>query len=1302
MSLNGLDNAAIKEAHEATVTEPGGWFLIRYASRDEVGLHDRGTGGVVEFRNAIAQYEEESPLYGFLKYRRRNVIIKYLPDNCSRLVQARVTVHFTAVCERFAPYNTTFSIADAKELKDTKLSAACSLHTASSSTSSSTSSLRRRRLMEIAEEEEEELRATKRQSTVKDDDSLGAQNDAAPHSSLLPVTLNSQLAKSPNESQFAGTVDPPSFTGLERPPSPAKSLDARSLPPQLAHLEMYSYASYAAGKPKVKLAPRPSLDVSLRPRTSAGTGTQRPVSAIPAGFRLQSKGSRKGRSDAHVKSSENLVHQINEDEVAAVNSPTFSKLVSIPAPASLSDTLDVRRPHTSSGRPTSSSGISVKSVATTATATATKHSTMTPEKARLMKAMKLREKKKKTSVLSPLPIPSVDISEAVAETTPDTSQYEEPFSNTSATSTTFAGGFDDRPDSKSGRSTSNNDMPNTSFSDSAIDVGLSAIDQGPVDNQSSGSPCVHAGSLECSELTKTLSLSGSTDEQVPALQSIDSEPNASGHDLSGDGTGDSTTPAETSGPALRENDNHCGTASAEVAGHREEAAAAHSQEKSLETALTNSKVSAEEPGSDRVTTLIEPLPEPAMLAAEETHKDFAPHSSEDTAAQMTDSSRPSTSTTSEFTADLEEETLAHSVAIPTISLPEPRDSQSTIGIETSNPASADVKRARRRALVDPIHTDLVNSHVSDVAQSDTNLSDDEQLMDELHSFTVLEAKSMTVSKSPITPMFPNTSPSKQEAAADGGNSRSLRTVSSPAQSSFLIPGDVTTSSARSASSGTACLQKTAQQNSANLLPKKSNIGSTISQRIKALEKLSGNIPGAAAEAPMRTERPTSTFFSVRKTSGRDTSRSPSIAERASSLTRNKTPSPPTSRESSPEMPKVITRDRLGPMASRLSVFENGNPPRGRPESVQVRARIIHDPMQPFFKMPDTHYDPSEPGQLHFKQSPLIIDHHKASGAATSAHPTFSSSGAADTTTESALRRETDDSDSTQPRRRSSLTIMKDFIKERRGSVMTVRSPSTDNLGASSLASPVSMVFPSKSSSRPPSVHTTHGLARRLSISSRHSTNNDRDVTTSPHTMSLSSSFLTETSGSGDEGRLPTSELGHKKTGSGSKNRASRFMRRLSSSLSTGRKTATPAISPTVTEEEEAFNTMPPSRGGSAAQRNTISYVGDVNVQFPDNLLWKRRTMCIDSQGFLVLSTSNGVSAATSSSDRPVGAIKRYHLSDFRSPYIPEMEVQELPNSVCLDFIDGSGLQVACEDRAGQLNVLRVLQEAYQNHTMFGQ
>lgn len=62
-------------------------FLLKYAARDEVELLGRGNGGIVEIRNNIAQYTEKSPLYGFLRYRRRNVIIKYLPEDCSRLIQ---------------------------------------------------------------------------------------------------------------------------------------------------------------------------------------------------------------------------------------------------------------------------------------------------------------------------------------------------------------------------------------------------------------------------------------------------------------------------------------------------------------------------------------------------------------------------------------------------------------------------------------------------------------------------------------------------------------------------------------------------------------------------------------------------------------------------------------------------------------------------------------------------------------------------------------------------------------------------------------------------------------------------------------------------------------------------------------------------------------------------------------------------------------------------------------------------------------------------------------------------------------
>ncbi len=57
------------------------------------------------------------------------------------------------------------------------------------------------------------------------------------------------------------------------------------------------------------------------------------------------------------------------------------------------------------------------------------------------------------------------------------------------------------------------------------------------------------------------------------------------------------------------------------------------------------------------------------------------------------------------------------------------------------------------------------------------------------------------------------------------------------------------------------------------------------------------------------------------------------------------------------------------------MFEPGSTPRGRPESVQVRARIIRDPAQPLFKMSEAKADPIY-SSLELKQSPLVVDHHR--------------------------------------------------------------------------------------------------------------------------------------------------------------------------------------------------------------------------------------------------------------------------------------------------------------------------------------
>jgi hypothetical protein len=157
-------------------------------------------------------------------------------------------------------------------------------------------------------------------------------------------------------------------------------------------------------------------------------------------------------------------------------------------------------------------------------------------------------------------------------------------------------------------------------------------------------------------------------------------------------------------------------------------------------------------------------------------------------------------------------------------------------------------------------------------------------------------------------------------------------------------------------------------------------------------------------------------------------------------------------------------------------------------------------------------------------------------------------------------------------------------------------------------------------------------------------------------------------------------------------RATRFIRRLSNTLVTGRKNAAPSITPTVAEENAA-EVEAASRGSVAtsaaaqSQPTIVAFMGDVNVQFPDNLLWKRRSICLDSQGFLILSAVQGTAMMPTSKDRLGAMVKRYHMSDFKAPYAPDVELQELPNSVVLDLVGGSGLQIACEDRAGQMSIL---------------
>ncbi|KAI1843520.1 hypothetical protein JX266_010346 [Neoarthrinium moseri] len=1262
MSLNGLDNAAVKEAHEAATAEPGGWFLLKYASRDEVDVYGRGTGGIVEMRNAIANYEDPSPLYGFLKYRRRNVILKYQPEDCSRLVQARATVHFNAVCERFAPYNTTFEITTAKELKDTKLSAACSLHTASGSSSSSNSSLRRRRLIEITEEEEEEERERKRQSIVQEERPGTAGDTTAaglpPSSPPEPaVVLDKEQLNRPQEPNFASTAEEPTFEGV-RPTSPAKSdfhvQENRRLSSQTARPDLFSYSTYTYGKPKVKLAPRPSLEANKRPHTA---GTFRPVAALPAGFKLASKGSKRGRSGSRDKTDEEADLEQDASELPALN--TSITIPEVPAESEAT---------TLPPRPNTSSGASVQSVPAMVSA---KDNKMTPEKARLMKAMKMREQRKKMSIMTSAPAPIAEVPVA-----PVVEKIEESSEQLHAEETAEAHDDDSQLSLSHADSAIAVDLP------TPLTVSTEATADDTFTDSHPASPTV--ASSEIGESTKASSLSDSTDETIQATKEAELDYNDKGRDTEADLATNLSKSSDSAEP-----ETHDGIGAHEITPVTSEIErvpeAREATSKTIEPETIMQSIEVEDASPSKLDVRSQEVGSPQD--GEESPK--SPYGIPVSKFSSNDKSPTTPSLKSKFsTQDLKVPSepvpalptlITPPTAAPTPDLPHVEGDRS----DAPSPDPSHLVPARSaKHKISPIRTDLARE------TPESEISDpllDDALMDELQAATVQEA--VMISKSPITPVFPSTSPKRPHTMADTKPPPS-RAFSNPMRGPLLSPGDVSSSSARSVSAGGAAFLHsiTRQPSNAGLSTKKGT-GNSIAQRIKALEQLSGK--SSSEDLKAKSSAPATSFISVRKQQSiRDSSKSPSLTEPARPMSR-KSPTPDRTREESPEVSSnVASRSRSGSVASRLSMFQHGaQQPRGRPESIQVTARIVRDPNQSFPRRPASR-DPEEYNSAELRQSPLVVDHLKAMPEAIpTSQPEPAQLPAVDTPKEtiqerrlSRDRKASVSEDEVGLKRRTSLSIVKDFIKERRQSIT---SKSTDNLAALSPA-PTS----AKSPSRPPSVHQTSGssLARRLSISSRRSSFSRENDNSTPL---MSPSAVTDAS-SDDADKA---SLGDKK----SKSRTQRFMRRLSNSLGGTRKTLTPNTPTTVREEDEVIGGPSAGISRTTAQPALAAYMGDVNVQFPDNLLWKRRSLCLDAQGFLILSAVQG--AASSGTEK--SGIKRYHLSDFRQPYIPDVDVQELPNSICLDFVEGSSLQLACEDRPGQKHVLTALQDAHQTHNSFG-
>ena len=200
--------------------------------------------------------------------------------------------------------------------------------------------------------------------------------------------------------------------------------------------------------------------------------------------------------------------------------------------------------------------------------------------------------------------------------------------------------------------------------------------------------------------------------------------------------------------------------------------------------------------------------------------------------------------------------------------------------------------------------------------------------------------------------------------------------------------------------------------------------------------------------------------------------------------------------------------------------------------------------------------------------------------------------------------------------------------------------------------------------------------RSMSTSSAGSGNQSQTAT-----VPRSESRLSISSQSKGEGGSQTKAGGDQDERRGS--RTSRLLHRVSSITTNSRRSLLGALSPSPSfKEEDAASVPVPEKEPEPAPETTHQPVdvGEVNVQFPDTLLWKRRFVRVDEKGYLVLTPAN-----VDSSGRNM--TKRYHMTEFRTPCLPDEDRQELPNSILLDFLDGSTLQCACESRQGQAAVL---------------
>ncbi|KAK4546404.1 hypothetical protein LTR36_002081 [Oleoguttula mirabilis] len=1222
MSLNGLDAPAIQEAHQQTLVEAGGWFLLKYTSRDSVELLSRGKGGVHEARVAISKYEEPSPLYGLLIYRRRKVLIKYIPEGTSRLLQARTAVHFQDVLERYSPCETLLEITTADGLNDTSLASSFPLHTASPSASSN-------RLHEISEDGEDSGAIPRRPA-----------NQTFSSSGSIFGTQRYKMEKRVDQLMGPDRLDRP------RMPTPSIQVTNDSMSTLSSPL-----SSPLSSHHKTSISQFLVRDESgQRSITSIGSPQSLASMTDYAGSDISDKSAEPVPSFQEQPKAQTQTVPLQDTEPspdAEPSQPSFSERPS-QVPSYTAERLN--------------SGLSERSV----------------ERPSIQERPSMSESRKYEDDPYDFwrfePKPKVKL--GPRPVAPGDKTKRSTVASVSAVPATY------RPTTKKQEPSQPQSHGSMSFHASATPVlprpppipNMPEYNPRPVSRGSIKSLPSHKSTamtpdkvrlMKAVELRKKqLRKSNPQQTFVPPKDEVPALPKAASPlqpvpqkepekfpELEAQIDDEQRVPSKKPDSGIEMGyerlEKHAEEDSAEVPrGEEKEAAVDPATLAQLQSSPTFSRQSlrldTSRPSSQQTPALPEHPAEPTMSL---DMLDNSPRPAFSHLRELSSTDSPTLGRPNEDVSFTTHPQRAMS-RVPTIvmadgSRPLSSDGQDTQPVVSDTvPNDSEVESAgddttcsnlldqfppsprrdhsklakRRRGIVEPLHI-----------EPDGDFTSDDEFLEELRSATFQEAKPMTV-RSPMAPSFYRTQSTQSvvsERSVTSVKSINIRRSSSNLLEQFtespdrMSPDVHGTSPFYAQSVSTLPLERS---DSSQVL--KRNVSTGISKRIQDLAEVRGRDAGSSSTSrPLTPETMTHNTWRERKSAVR---------------------SPPRSRTSSF---KSIARQ-----SSRMSGYASGNITPGasgfqQPEPVWT---VQHDPVSNRDSVSVTArivrtktgggVDDSAQSDGTLQQSQLAVNHKRASASAPTSRydnalpPLNTNHNPAPQGSESApsvtAHSPTMTRGSTDYRTLHSSNNRKSFGRYRQ-QAMSPMTPSPDD-------------FP------PPPTDTTTSRASIASSNDEHA---------APKEGTRTSRFFKRMSNLGGGGGS-----GHKRKGSGqasagaaSTHDGSYFAQRQQSVANTDQSDMPPAV-----------------------------VVGELNSQFPDSLLWKRRLVEIDDAGYLVFAISRAMDM-----QKKVAA-KKYHLSEFKMPYAPDLDRQELPHSVMLDFVDGATLQAACEDAMTHRQVLHVL------------